>query len=623
MSECLHHNICGLSDEADPEAQLCILHSKHPDKNIQAFSEALEAHRKSKGNIFRRMIFPKQNGSDGTAWSGMFTFNGATFEGMADFRYAMFYGIINFNGTIFSETASFGEAIFSETASFYGAKFSGQAYFERTKFYGKASFHEATFCEQALFPGAIFCEQDSFDQADFSNATFSKPVSFNDATFSKTVHFSEVRFCDQASFDTARFVEEAHFHEAKLSGHTSFHWAKFCDQVSFRDATFRKPVSFNRATFFKSAHFYEAKFFDRVSFQVATFSGTAYFQEARLSGVADFVLATFSGAVDFSRATFFEEVLFALTWFSKEVEINFNSSQFRGRTIFVPQRNYQENALEGSDQQTIAISADAQRVDFRWVVIDPPDVLTFSGVDLRRWRFLGTDLRKIHFVGVTWPEVGRNFDEVPDHLQQTETPLCLMGRMIRLCQLMRQVCRRKRYGVYDEIALLISGEPSPPLDHIERLYRQLKQNYEDQRDYERAGDFHYGEKEMRRQNRNGTPWALRRLLWLYKVVSGYGERALPPLIWAGLVLLLFAGLYMWFELSPTPPNPNKVPPLALTDTKTWFPAIVYSLQIMTWQKPQLYTLSDSWPIILYTIQSLLGPLLFGLFALAIRQRMKR
>jgi len=181
----------------------------------------------------------------------------------------------------------------------------------------------------------------------------------------------------------------------------------------------------------------------------------------------------------------------------------------------------------------------------------------------------------------------------------------------------------KRRVVYDEIAPLEPSE-TRSLDQIELLYRQLKQNYEDQRDYERAGDFHYGEKEMRRQNRNGTPCALRWLLWLYKVVSGYGERALPPLIGAGLVLLLFAGLYMWFELSPTPPNPNnKVPPLALTDTKTWIPAIVYSLEIMTWQKPQLYTLSDSCPRILYTIQSLLGPLLFGLFALAIRQRMKR
>ena len=56
-----------------------------------------------------------------------------------------------------------------------------------------------------------------------------------------------------------------------------------------------------------------------------------------------------------------------------------------------------------------------------------------------------------------------------------------------------------RFRVYDEDVELSDGE-TRPWALIEQLYRQLKQNYEDRRDYERARDFHYGEEEMRRKN---------------------------------------------------------------------------------------------------------------------------
>ncbi len=105
-----------------------------------------------------------------------------------------------------------------------------------------------------------------------------------------------------------------------------------------------------------------------------------------------------------------------------------------------------------------------------------------------------------------------------------------------------------RIGVYDEVAPFQSGESRPWL-RIEQFYRGLKQNYEDRHDYERAGDFHYGEKEMRRQNPQ-TRCSLRCLLMLYWQVSGYGERMLRPLLWA---LGLFAActfFYLWCGLRP-------------------------------------------------------------------------
>ena len=72
-------------------------------------------------------------------------------------------------------------------------------------------------------------------------------------------------------------------------------------------------------------------------------------------------------------------------------------------------------------------------------------------------------------------------------------------------------------------------------NHIEILYRQLKINFETQRDYARAGDFHYGELEMQHKAKI-LKWEERpsskylpflkyfNLTQCYKVVSGYGEK---------------------------------------------------------------------------------------------------
>ena len=159
----------------------------------------------------------------------------------------------------------------------------------------------------------------------------------------------------------------------------------------------------------------------------------------------------------------------------------------------------------------------------------------------------------------------------------------------------------------DEVATLREKE-GRPLAHIERLYRELKQNHDDRRDYERASDFHYGEKEIRRRN-PGTPGRSRLLLNLYCLVSGYGERFGRPLIWAGMLFVASTiGYLLCGKLEATDISLGK--------------AALHSLQVMTFLRPQPI-LSGLAAKALYTIESLLGPLFLGLFALAVRQRLKR
>jgi hypothetical protein len=132
-----------------------------------------------------------------------------------------------------------------------------------------------------------------------------------------------------------------------------------------------------------------------------------------------------------------------------------------------------------------------------------------------------------------------------------------------------------------------------------------------------SGDFHYGEKEMRRQNPD-TAWGLWLFLTLYRWFSGYGERYLRPLLWAGLLFVVSTIGYMWWGLRPK--DSGSI--LAWTNRWDWLQGAYYSFRVMAFLKP------DDWvPVgyahVINTFQTLLSPVFLGLFALALRQRLKR
>ena len=100
---------------------------------------------------------------------------------------------------------------------------------------------------------------------------------------------------------------------------------------------------------------------------------------------------------------------------------------------------------------------------------------------------------------------------------------------------------RNRTVFYDELVLRENRKNPDPLllnlpsyiakrcESVERLYRQLKGNYEEKKDYKRIGDFHYGEMEIHRM---GSPWRRRfPFSWynLYWALNGYGEHPLRAL----------------------------------------------------------------------------------------------
>src|SRR3954447_25280428 len=103
MPQCKYYDICGRDRDEGTEEDLCILHSETPDKNKQAFDEALDTHRKEREGNFSFFVFP-----------GEINFHGATFPEGADFHGATFTKGASFHGATFTKGADFSEATFPE-----------------------------------------------------------------------------------------------------------------------------------------------------------------------------------------------------------------------------------------------------------------------------------------------------------------------------------------------------------------------------------------------------------------------------------------------------------------------------------------------------------------------------
>lgn len=554
MPSCNHHEICGLTDEADPATGMCILHSKDPGKDKQAFGVALEAHRKSKGDRFVLFVFPEN-----------MVLDPLTFPERADFSFATFLGDANFNGVQFEKGVNFFRCTFEKDAVFEHSWFRGE---NPAEFY--VCFNEATFTKRARFLGVRLTAEASFmkakfkEGADFTGAWFGEHSSFREAECAGEMNFASAVFHKGADFNKSIFDGVAVFQQVHFQPEeTTFVQTIFKEKPDFILAHFYRPAEFRGATFAQGADFCAAKFHPGIDFSPAFEEPQSHPTATAVAmGRGRIIRTSFLGDTDFTEAVFGGVV-------------NFHQAYMDGRMVF--KSLHPTPIFQGTD------------VTFREVTIGPSGAIEFSGVDLSKCQFLDTDLRKIQITRAIWARI----------------PNRLGNRF------------PSREGIYDGI-VGSRADAGYPWEGIERAYRELKQNHEERRDYERAGDFHYGEKEMRRRNPK-TPWVLRTLLTLYWLLSGYGERYLRPLIWAGILLLLSAIGYLTLGLR-VKEDGGKV--LAMTNCWDWFRSIFFSFRVMTLLKPE-----DLTPIryakIVHAFQSLLGPVFIGLFALALRQKLKR
>jgi uncharacterized protein YjbI with pentapeptide repeats len=543
---------------ADPQAQgFCILHAPWDGKDLSAFQAAID-----------EIIEKARQGS------GVCNFSHCYFPSNYDCRNL--------------------KKAFEFNCYFYEAKFSGNAVFEKADFWN-ADFSNAKFYGEAIFKRA------NFGGANFVEVEFSREANFSGAKFSWYADFTEAKFARDADFQGTEFYINANFSEVKFSGEAKFLEAKFYKDADFRVADFSKGANFLKAKFSQVANFVRAKFFGVIGFLSAEFSGEANFQgaefsegasflEAKFSRGAYFLETTFSGDANFGGAKFYGNAYFGgAKFFGK---IDFNTAEFRQRADF-------------SEVQT----AKDATVYFREVSLLKPQQVFFHHVDLSRWSFLDTDLRRIDFDNVAWgtipsisPLRSRRW------IQRWERRHLSRRFLLRLLRL-RLRLTPTRTAIFDEIRVSKEKVKKARLAKVERLYRHLKQNYESQRDYGRAGDFYYGEMEMKRRQLNPLGQIP---FWIYRILSGYGESYPRALFWLIVMWLLFAVLFTVVGYTDEWGN----------HADLWR-SLIYSAQSMTpFHEPNI-TFHSAWGKAIKLVASVLGVIQIALFGLALQRRFKR
>jgi uncharacterized protein YjbI with pentapeptide repeats len=456
---------------------------------------------------------------------------------------------------------------------------------------------------EANYAGRVFAAD-----ACFHRATFAQGANFSGAQFSQEADFSGARFAQGANFLEARFMRGANFPEARFLQDVHFGEATFAHGASFRGAIFSEEAEFIRAAFAQDARFSGATFMQGTYFIGATFAQIAGFGGATFKQYASFIGATFTQAADFGEATFMLQAEFVRATFLGPAE--FRETKFRRDNELVP------------------------GPIFSLAQFSNPEETVFYKTYLGQALFYNCDLTKLTFSSVEWR---------------------------------RRKGSGKRMLFEEEVKLDAAADLKPQADSRDRrdfgliaeLYQQLKKNYDERKDYWTAGDFHYGELEMKRlhnQQRNRLTRALHQYLGLvawYKYASEYGESFTRPFVFLLGILFIFTLLFPLAGLNPGGNDPQaaftvgsqKTPSVSadvqlsyrdysrFVDAyrgRKWFGraaffgnSLMTALSVAGFQKELKYEPSYPWGRALALLELLLTSTLIALFLLAIRRQFRR
>ncbi|MFF0561957.1 pentapeptide repeat-containing protein [Streptomyces sp. NPDC004266] len=397
---------------------------------------------------------------------------------------------------------------------------------------------------------------------------------FSEAWFCDEARFGWTQFSDTAAFREARFSGEVWLPDAQFFGDANFHAAQFCDGAEFSEAQFSGLASFSQAQLSGIAWFDRTRFSGDVAFEGARFSGNVDFSEAQFLAASVWGPVVCGGTVDLSRAVFGAPVTLEVS--ARQVLCTRTHWQ---STATVRVRHASVDLGHAVPEAPLAITAHPTPFTTANGTIpdesmlpgnEPVRVISVQGVDAAHLVLTDTDLSDCLFSGAFHLDQLRL--EGRTTLASTPTGWHRKGiapvRWTRRRTLAEEQHWRAQTAGQPPVPAGAPPEPrrwrtgphhpdparTPDPDDVAPLYRQLRKAFEDGKNEPGTADFYYGECEMRRHDRTGTPKAERRLLWAYWLLSGYGLRAGRALGWLAAAMLATIVLLMAFGLPMSSPK---------------------------------------------------------------------
>lgn len=408
---------------------------------------------------------------------------------------------------------------------------------------------------QALLGATRFDAAQFVGDADFSNVRFTREAGFEQAAFLGAARFVASEFEGEASFERAR-LSRAQFREASFDSNAWFGEAVFIDDARFDDARFGGSVRFRGTRFGGNAAFDGAHFSGNAGFHGAHFTGCAWFDGARFENASQLGPLVCGEAVDLSSVTFAAPVVI----------------EAAARRIWCIRTEWASRATLRLRYATMDLS-DAILAHPLSVAARPTPFTDGAGSEgtgqaLEEQALSGRD------AGVRIASL-RGVDVAQLVLHDVDLTVCLFSSAVHLDQLRLEggyLLALPPAGLHRSGLLPVrwttrrtlaeeqhwraakgwkTWTPAPNgVDVVgptglAALYRQLRKSFEDGRNEPDAGDFYYGEMEMRRHDTK-RPGAERALLTVYWAVSGYGLRASRAMGWLlGAVVATVLVMMLW------------------------------------------------------------------------------
>jgi uncharacterized protein YjbI with pentapeptide repeats len=459
-------------------------------------------------------------------------------------------------------------------------------------------------------------------------------------------------WCD-INFEGAKFLNDAHFHGVVFKGAAYFDHAKFHGYADFGEAEFSQHADFDSTTFERDANFRGAIFDDHAGFQKARFVGEARFVSAKFRSYVDFEHTSFGGSADMAEVSFQfarrlgplevgEQLLLDKCEFAERTSIEVVASEVSASSaIFADGVRFlvaaavvglecvdfgRASTLSGPSGSGVVEGAGVQeRREAK------PRLMSLHGAQVSSLAISGVDLRHCSFFGAHGLEtmtIEPNCDWLHTPLRRRVIDRQLIDEE-RRWRVLRELRRRAEGwreapvwtgGIWgeEEPHLERPGEPELEPGDLAALYRALRKAREENKDQAGAGDLYYGEMEMRRASRHPggrgriRAAADRSIITAYWLLSGYGLKASRAF---GAWLLLTAAATLALKTWGITHEPS-------LSRAALFAVECTSSLIRPAHLPNPYKLKESGEAIQLALR-LTGPVLIGLFLLALRARVKR
>jgi uncharacterized protein YjbI with pentapeptide repeats len=579
------------SGAADPQSMsLCICHLDDPEKSRPLFDAAFEVEARANAN-FRGWVFPERMDVHRVVPSGFRASQGTP----VDFTQARFQGSVSFSKV----------------------QFDSRVEFKESQFAGPADFSQANFRAGVRFVGVpdatTFSRSADFRRAHFGSAPLDSPPQPNaldtvcemvGVVFSETADFAGVEFSDDFAFTDVDWRAGVSLRGAVVWRSITISRARADSAQAAQLGDKPDPITINLDMDVRdgaSMTLSGCKWPQNVAVDLnPSFGGTSRLDvnDCDFLGTVNAERIVGGGGFKFQRVTIgsvsFEEVPFPPTLFE---EVTFQSSaKFKG--------------------------ADVSKT-------------TFRNMSLKGVRFAQSEsLAQASFENILdwhlWPGLRRQ-------------PFASVLATLRLCPTPRSV-------LADELDARAEGleweQRLKCLQSVKAAYAGLRGAFELRKDFAWANEMYANEMEMRRLA--SSRYLLRRTCFsihgIYGAVSLYGTRWTRPIAWFIVMCVLFALLYQIIGFNvrglssagvsaQVPPSRyvaiQFAPPDALIRYAPdllgiWGDSLTYSVLVAGFTGRDLFGVPASgFGGILQTVESLLGPLLFGLAVLAVRRKYER